>query len=216
MRISDWSSDVCSSDLLRTARRDTAHADVAKAGHGGRAHRTTVVRDRRRISWRGCGRAACSVMCDRQCFDAGGGSVCFAAHRAFDQPGAEQWRYPEVRFELGAEVQTGLCIAALQLPVGLAIAQVAQCWNHEGIKLIAFSGVRITHVLDLLEVGAEEADADTYAGAPARDRSEEHTSELQSLMRISYAVFCLKKKKKNNTKQNNNYRYNQNTKTTSN
>src|SRR3546814_10726478 len=27
-----------------------------------------------------------------------------------------------------------------------------------------------------------------------RDRSEEHTSELQSLMRISYAVFCLKKK----------------------
>src|SRR3546814_9415099 len=30
----------------------------------------------------------------------------------------------------------------------------------------------------------------------ARARSEEHTSELQSLMRISYAVFCLKKKKK--------------------
>src|SRR3546814_1544862 len=29
-----------------------------------------------------------------------------------------------------------------------------------------------------------------------RDRSEEHTSELQSLMRISYAVFCLKKKKR--------------------
>src|SRR3546814_3987818 len=31
-----------------------------------------------------------------------------------------------------------------------------------------------------------------------RHRSEEHTSELQSLMRISYAVFCLKKKKKTN------------------
>src|SRR3546814_4709173 len=31
-------------------------------------------------------------------------------------------------------------------------------------------------------------------------RSEEHTSELQSLMRISYAVFCLKKKKKTKTK----------------
>src|SRR3546814_2828086 len=30
---------------------------------------------------------------------------------------------------------------------------------------------------------------------PASTRSEEHTSELQSLMRISYAVFCLKKKK---------------------
>src|SRR3546814_5398405 len=32
-------------------------------------------------------------------------------------------------------------------------------------------------------------------------RSEEHTSELQSLMRISYAVFCLKKKKQKNNKQ---------------
>src|SRR3546814_8326952 len=37
----------------------------------------------------------------------------------------------------------------------------------------------------------------------ATSRSEEHTSELQSLMRISYAVFCLKKKKhRNNTNQN--------------
>src|SRR3546814_7871834 len=34
-----------------------------------------------------------------------------------------------------------------------------------------------------------------------KERSEEHTSELQSLMRISYAVFCLKKKK---TNKNNN------------
>src|SRR3546814_3694625 len=33
---------------------------------------------------------------------------------------------------------------------------------------------------------------------PQPQRSEEHTSELQSLMRISYAVFCLKKKKPNN------------------
>src|SRR3546814_9324896 len=33
------------------------------------------------------------------------------------------------------------------------------------------------------------------SGACASGRSEEHTSELQSLMRISYAVFCLKKKK---------------------
>src|SRR3546814_8930969 len=38
--------------------------------------------------------------------------------------------------------------------------------------------------------------------AKPTSRSEEHTSELQSLMRISYAVFCLKKKKK--TKQTNN------------
>src|SRR3546814_9811006 len=35
-----------------------------------------------------------------------------------------------------------------------------------------------------------------FSGTPVASRSEEHTSELQSLMRISYAVFCLKKKKK--------------------
>src|SRR3546814_3706076 len=39
-------------------------------------------------------------------------------------------------------------------------------------------------------------------GAKTRQRSEEHTSELQSLMRNSYAVFCLKKKIKKNTTQN--------------
>src|SRR3546814_7036715 len=36
----------------------------------------------------------------------------------------------------------------------------------------------------------------TLHTTPSSARSEEHTSELQSLMRISYAVFCLKKKKK--------------------
>src|SRR3546814_13287389 len=35
-----------------------------------------------------------------------------------------------------------------------------------------------------------------HRGVEPAGRSEEHTSELQSLMRISYAVFCLKKKKK--------------------
>src|SRR3546814_2036895 len=39
-------------------------------------------------------------------------------------------------------------------------------------------------------------------GMTPAERSEEHTSELQSLMRISYAVFCLKKKNKN-THENN-------------
>src|SRR3546814_7882156 len=39
-------------------------------------------------------------------------------------------------------------------------------------------------------------DEGVWRGVVAHQRSEEHTSELQSLMRISYAVFCLKKKKK--------------------
>src|SRR3546814_6919505 len=40
----------------------------------------------------------------------------------------------------------------------------------------------------------------TITGSEVGRRSEEHTSELQSLMRISYAVFCLKKKNKTKTK----------------
>src|SRR3546814_2166688 len=43
--------------------------------------------------------------------------------------------------------------------------------------------------------------------ALAEVRSEEHTSELQSLMRISYAVFCLKKKKKKHNKNTSTLRY---------
>src|SRR3546814_20556417 len=40
----------------------------------------------------------------------------------------------------------------------------------------------------------DELDAHPLLGSRVRGRSEEHTSELQSLMRTSYAVFCLKKK----------------------
>src|SRR3546814_1294110 len=57
--------------------------------------------------------------------------------------------------------------------------------------------------IGIAAAGAEVDVADPHgaiAAALADDafRSEEHTSELQSLMRISYAVFCLKKKTKNN------------------
>src|SRR3546814_4811542 len=45
-------------------------------------------------------------------------------------------------------------------------------------------------------------------------RSEEHTSELQSLMRISYAVFCLNKKTKANHKKNDKYKHNKDLTTT--
>src|SRR3546814_4494306 len=43
---------------------------------------------------------------------------------------------------------------------------------------------------------ARHIEQDDTFGCQFGERSEEHTSELQSLMRISYAVFCLKKKKK--------------------
>src|SRR3546814_7586319 len=52
--------------------------------------------------------------------------------------------------------------------------------------------VTSAHPLTAEQVKALTANLKTRVG---RNRSEEHTSELQSLMRISYAVFCLKKKK---------------------
>src|SRR3546814_18013569 len=46
-----------------------------------------------------------------------------------------------------------------------------------------------------------DADVQTTGAGAVGIRSEEHTSELQSLMRISYAVFCLKKKKYTDSRQ---------------
>src|SRR3546814_2525983 len=52
-----------------------------------------------------------------------------------------------------------------------------------------------THPIGHTDIGA--LICGSYSGGSSYYRSEEHTSELQSLMRISYAVFCLKKKKNN-------------------
>src|SRR3546814_5892011 len=75
---------------------------------------------------------------------------------------------PEVRKDLASQKVNGGNVAAASL-VGKRVAEKAKA---AGIELVAFdrSGFRY-------------------------HRSEEHTSELQSLMRTSYAVFCLKKKK---------------------
>src|SRR3546814_2202936 len=56
-----------------------------------------------------------------------------------------------------------------------------------GVALARLHGVQGRPRLQIFEA---------VAGHDQRARSEEHTSELQSLMRISYAVFCLKKKKR--------------------
>src|SRR3546814_6478183 len=63
---------------------------------------------------------------------------------------------------------------------------------------------RIGQRQDLDAAGAEALELRTLLQCPdllaADRRSEEHTSELQSLMRISYAVFCLKNKNRTTTK----------------
>src|SRR3546814_2270829 len=68
---------------------------------------------------------------------------------------------------------------------------------------------QLTCRLDLARLTTEETVGKETGGLnpkrplTASDRSEEHTSELQSLMRISYAVFCLKKKNTQKSTHNN-------------
>src|SRR3546814_5023892 len=66
--------------------------------------------------------------------------------------------------------------------------------NSKGVRLGSFDQIRtiIDEELEAVWAGTKPAQE---ALDSAVERSEEHTSELQSLMRISYAVFCLKKKK---------------------
>src|SRR3546814_10118935 len=121
MRISDWSSDVCSSDLASAA------IWVKRAGNGDEALVLYGNVDIREVQL------------------------------AFRQPG----RVAEMAFQEGDVVTAGTRMALLD----------AQ--PYEDALAAAEAAVRV---------------------AQAEVRSEEHTSELQSLMRSSYAVFCLKKK----------------------
>src|SRR3546814_8225507 len=66
-------------------------------------------------------------------------------------------------------------------------------WHHHGAGL-AFQ-LRERHPWQFHGDGALFVPIQLLLLTPLLARSEEHTSELQSLMRISYAVFCLKKKK---------------------
>src|SRR3546814_4906764 len=80
-------------------------------------------------------------------------------------------------------------------PAGVSSPTTSTCMRPRGLKLqpsaVLISGAPL-HAIS----GAGSAGAGGALGASDETgRSEEHTSELQSLMRISYAVFCLKKKK---------------------
>src|SRR3546814_6317624 len=101
----------------------------------------------------------------------------------------------------------GLNIDALQsitnkVNIGSSTVQALAGWNHMD-RLLGLQGLnekpghlRLAQQLQHQFLG--RLSLQEYAGrlTPPIPRSEEHTSELQSLMRISYAVFCLKKKKK--------------------
>src|SRR3546814_4662123 len=82
--------------------------------------------------------------------------------------------------------------------------------GHSLIPMMKLRLAPLEHLVDLRRIaalkGIREEGAALVIGAMTTQaellaRSEEHTSELQSLMRISYAVFCLKKKKDQHTQK---------------
>src|SRR3546814_5678387 len=106
----------------------------------------------------------------------------------------------------GALMQTCVCVRqGIPLnPSGLSPAPcsclaskgAAMASFHLAVKTIGRSAGRSATAAAAYRAGVEITD----------ERSEEHTSELQSLMRISYAVFCLKKKKTTKARHLHNYR----------
>src|SRR3546814_1772787 len=82
--------------------------------------------------------------------------------------------------------------------LGKGVVHAKDTPNFIGNRIGVFSILSVLHHTAAFGLGFDEVDALTgpLLGRPksATYRSEEHTSELQSLMRISYAVFCLTKK----------------------
>src|SRR3546814_3879622 len=95
----------------------------------------------------------------------------------------------EVNFALQDVPETGVGSGLSDFELGLRL-------RYEVVKEFApYVGVEWARKVGDTARFARGADA---SGVSFVMRSEEHTSELQSLMRISYAVFCLKKKKQKN------------------
>src|SRR3546814_3388021 len=92
---------------------------------------------------------------------------------------------------VGMRMYGGLSRLVRRIPGGLLQTNIAGC-----AVFAAVSGSSIATAASIGQVALPELKARNYD--PRLARSEEHTSELQSLMRISYAVFCLKNK---NTQQ---------------
>src|SRR3546814_4271068 len=95
---------------------------------------------------------------------------------------------------LGGAIALLIAGYPLSLPVFIGILMLLGIVGKKSILLIDFA-------IEAMAQGVPRDEAILDAGhkraQPILMRSEEHTSELQSLMRISYAVFCLKKKKQN-------------------
>src|SRR3546814_4239176 len=160
MRISDWSSDVCSSDLSAASAQSVRILAADADSVGGKAPPHVAAYSFGQVE-----------------YDAFVGEIDLDAVEQRQAVHAEQQRRP---FD---EAQR-----AERLAVGKADGQVVDV--HAVDHDAADRGAHRRHRL-----AGHRAQRRRQKGQAVRAfRSEEHTSELQSLMRISYAVFCLKKK----------------------
>src|SRR3546814_2812680 len=153
MRISDWSSDVCSSDLPTVASTDSP--PVSRLWISSTARLTDIVTQLLR--------SICSTMVPSWCL------LALTPRSAMYQNGVPL-------FSAATPSST------LLLVQNLALASLP--WLYTFCCSISFMIMMYQVAPDMISMMI----------STSRARSEEHTSELQSLMRISYAVFCLKKK----------------------
>src|SRR3546814_1572067 len=142
------------------------------------------------------------VRLDRQVHQAAKGEEAFSTYSLWDTYRALHPLLTLIDPYRAARRTRDICRQTAQSPAGPLV------WPLQGVEtacMIGWHGVSV-----LAEAHAKGIEADYAAAWPNirrrafdRDfkdidsRSEEHTSELQSLMRISYAVFCLKKNKHN-------------------
>src|SRR3546814_1371988 len=205
MRISDWSSDVCSSD----------HRGVPREGRGRKArnhrsgdHRTHALSDgqRRRadpVRRQGAARERHRCRVDLWLWLAGlsrrpdvlGGA---RGHRQ-DRRGAREARF---RDRAAAEREGGGEVGLLK-PFRLTKCRPSvPPWGRRPffcLRAAAGATGNLRFRVKALARPTVRAEHERHV------RSEEHTSELQSLMRISYAVFCLKKKNTTEKQLNENH-----------
>src|SRR3546814_2599730 len=87
-------------------------------------------------------------------------------------------------------------VGVVALPLAMAFAIASGVKPEQGLYTAIVAGLMVSIFggSRVQIAGPTGAFIVILAGVVAQYRSEEHTSELQSLMRISYAVFCLKKK----------------------
>src|SRR3546814_1297786 len=98
---------------------------------------------------------------------------------------------------LSEQVVSGL----MRISDCVVIAMAAGLAYLHGPVSMSWSAAPLLLIIAVLLMPQAASLFGVYSASPRQhpmDRSEEHTSELQSLMRISYAVFCLKKKKNHN------------------